>query len=184
MEMDCLLSLYLKLRKQLKNNLDKEIVVVCIGTDRSTGDSFGPFVGTYLMEAKLTHIKVYGTIDEPVHAMNLEETLQSIQENHPNALVIAVDACLSKVRDIGKLKFKNEAIKPGEAFDKKLSAVGDCSFVGIVNVNGFMEFYVLQNTRLSLVLKMAKECAGIIKRADQYLIRKYQSSNKETVYVT
>ena len=27
---------------------DRRIVVVCIGTDRSTGDALGPIIGTYL----------------------------------------------------------------------------------------------------------------------------------------
>ncbi|MGB4008573.1 MAG: DUF1256 domain-containing protein, partial [Bacillota bacterium] len=31
---------------------------------------------------------------------------------------------------------------------------------GIVNVGGFMEYLVLQNTRLSLVIRMAEAIAG------------------------
>lgn len=34
--------------------LSRPIVFVCIGTDRSTGDSLGPLVGTLLEERKLT----------------------------------------------------------------------------------------------------------------------------------
>ncbi|MFT8319315.1 MAG: DUF1256 domain-containing protein [Bacillus sp. (in: firmicutes)] len=33
--------------------------------------------------------------------------------------------------------------------------VGDIHITGIVNVSGYMEFLVLQSTKLSLVLKMA-----------------------------
>lgn len=28
------------------------IIWVCIGTDRSTGDSYGPLIGTFLQQAK------------------------------------------------------------------------------------------------------------------------------------
>ncbi|MNE77605.1 hypothetical protein D3C80_1739330 [compost metagenome] len=35
--------------------------------------------------------------------------------------------------------------------------MGDISIYGIVNVGGFMEYMVLQNTRLSLVMRMADE---------------------------
>jgi len=41
-------SLQNELDKIISCNLDKEIVIICIGTDRSTGDSFGPHVGTLL----------------------------------------------------------------------------------------------------------------------------------------
>ena len=51
--------------------------------------------------------------------------------------------------------------KPGAAMNKKLPAVGDLHIHGIVNLNGFMEFFVLQNTRLSLVMKMADVIAKV-----------------------
>ena len=53
------------------------------------------------------------------------------------------------------------------AMNKKLPAVGDLHIHGIVNLNGFMEFFVLQNTRLSLVMKMADVIAQSIKETDQ-----------------
>ena len=59
--------------------------------------------------------------------------------------------------------------KPGAAMNKKLPAVGDLHIHGIVNLNGFMEFFVLQNTRLSLVMKMADVIAQSIKETDQKL---------------
>ena len=51
-------------------------------------------------------------------------------------------------------------VKPGAGVNKDLPSVGDAHITGIVNVSGFMEFMVLQNTRLSLVLKMAKTIAN------------------------
>ena len=59
----------------LVNQIDKKynrIAVVCIGTDRSTGDSFGPLVGFMLSRCRIYDFDVYGTIEEPVHAMNLK----------------------------------------------------------------------------------------------------------------
>lgn len=49
------------------------IILVCIGTDRSTGDALGPLVGTKLEQVGITNFQVFGTLDEPVHALNLEE---------------------------------------------------------------------------------------------------------------
>jgi DNA-binding LacI/PurR family transcriptional regulator len=59
----------------------RPIVFVCIGTDRSTGDSLGPIVGTLLEEKGLRTFYVYGTLDEPIHAVNLSENyIREIKE--------------------------------------------------------------------------------------------------------
>ncbi|MNR60409.1 hypothetical protein D3C85_1818810 [compost metagenome] len=40
--------------------------------------------------------------------------------------------------------------------NKDLPPVGDIHMTGIVNVGGFMEYFVLQNTRLQLVIRMSE----------------------------
>ena len=42
---------------------------------------------------------------------------------------------------------------------KSLPEVGDVHINGIVNVSGFMEYFVLQNTRLNLVMSMSNVLA-------------------------
>lgn len=137
------------------------IVFVCIGTDRSTGDSLGPLVGTLLKEKKTTtaSFNVYGTLAEPIHAMNLEEKLSEIHKFHNDPFIIGIDACLGKVRSVGIVQIGEGPVKPGAGVNKDLPAVGNAHITGIVNVSGFMEFMVLQNTRLNLVLNMAKTIA-------------------------
>lgn len=166
---------YLHLRNLLKNKSDKEIIVVCIGTDRSTGDSLGPLVGTILQEKRLKHIHVYGTIDDPVHAVNLQSTLDNISNQFRNPYVIAVDASLGRLDSVGTVAVNDSPLKPGAALEKELPEVGECSITGTVNVGGYMEFFVLQNTRLSLVMKMAKDIAGLIKMIDKYLSKKHMT---------
>src|SRR5690606_29960938 len=63
----------------------KSIVFVCIGTDRSTGDSLGPLVGTHLMKHHYSGLHVFGTLDDPVHAMNLNDTISNIERLFPDA---------------------------------------------------------------------------------------------------
>ena len=58
----------------------RKVVIICIGTDRSTGDSLGPLIGTFLEEVGLQRFHLYGTLDEPVHAINLEEKLKQIHQ--------------------------------------------------------------------------------------------------------
>lgn len=139
----------------------RPIVLVCIGTDRSTGDSLGPLVGTRLtdLDASLT---VYGTLSKPVHATNLEDTLMEIEKYHHNPVIIAIDACLGRSESVGSITLAAGALKPGAGVNKSLPQVGDVHFTGIVNVGGYMEFFVLQNTRLGLVWKMANIIAASI----------------------
>lgn len=143
----------------------RPIVLVCIGTDRSTGDSLGPLVGTLLNEKPLAPFSVYGTLDDPIHALNLDEKLKHIQNSHKNPFIIGIDACLGRVKSIGTIQIGEGPVKPGSGVNKELPNVGEAHITGIVNISGFMEFIVLQNTRLNLVLKMAKTIADGIYHA-------------------
>lgn len=140
-----------------------ELVIVCIGTDRATGDSLGPLVGYKLNELPYDQVTLYGTLDHPVHAKNLEETLCEIIEKHPNALVMAIDACLGATQNVGCLTLGEGSIKPGAGVKKELPPVGHFHITGIVNFSSMMNMVVLQNTRLSLVMKMADTIATGIK---------------------
>ena len=44
----------------------EEIVLLCIGSDRITGDCLGPYVGHQLSDYVLEGLTVYGTIHRPV----------------------------------------------------------------------------------------------------------------------
>lgn len=134
---------------------NQRIIVVCVGTDRSTGDSLGPLIGTTLGNYRSPHFELYGTLEEPVHAMNLEDTLGQIHRQHPHSFVIGIDACLGQVTSVGNIQVGIGPVRPGAGVNKQLPPVGDMHITGIVNVGGFMEYFVLQNTRLHLVMRMA-----------------------------
>jgi putative sporulation protein YyaC len=144
-----------QLAKYLLEHAQRELVIVCVGTDRSTGDALGPIVGSKLKKLDPLGTHVYGTLDYPVHAMNLEETIDQVRANHPDAYVIAIDACLGQLNSVGHLQLCSGPLRPGAGVNKNLPPVGDIHLTGIVNVGGFMEYFVLQNTRLSLVMKLA-----------------------------
>ncbi len=143
----------------------KEVVCVSIGTDRSTGDALGPLVGSSLEKNLPPSMTIYGTLDNPVHALNLEQTILKISHSHPQALVLAVDACLGKMKSVGWIQAGLGPIRPGAGVNKKLPEVGQIHITGIVNVAGFMEYFVLQNTRLNLVMKMAEFISSSIRQA-------------------
>jgi putative sporulation protein YyaC len=152
-----------------------DIVVVCIGTDRSTGDALGPIIGSKLTKLYPKNMTVYGTLDDPVHAMNLEETLVQIKTIHRLPYIIAIDACLGELKSVGMITMAQGPLKPGAGVQKSLPDVGDIHMTGIVNVGGFMEYFVLQNTRLSIVMRMADKIASALYYASIHLNKKIGS---------
>ncbi len=136
------------------------IDIVCVGTDRSTGDSLGPFIGSALLKRQEQgllppNVTVYGTIHEPVHALNLADTVEMLYQDGRDSTIIAIDACLGRVKSVGYISIKRGPLQPGTGVNKELPNIGDYHIIGVVNVAGFMEHMVLQNTRLSLVIRMA-----------------------------
>ncbi len=156
-----------------KLDLYKSIVILCIGTDRATGDSLGPLIGYKLKSMTYKNVYVHGTLDEPVHAKNLQDTIDWIYKNYPDPLVIAIDACLGKMDHVGYMTLGFGSIKPGAGVNKDLPPVGDIFITGIVNFSGFMDMLILQNTRLSLVMKMA----DVITSGIKYSLWKYTKLN-------
>lgn len=133
----------------------RPVTVVCVGSDRSTGDALGPLVGTRLARTAGAGLTVYGTLEHPVHAANLSERLAAMRRHGHDDLVVAIDACLGKAENVGTISVKPGPLRPGSGVNKTLPPVGAFHVVGVVNVGGFMEYFVLQNTRLSLVMRLA-----------------------------
>lgn len=149
-------------------------VILCIGTDRSTGDALGPLIGTHLSRLNLPQLNVYGTLDEPVHATNLHENIQFIHQSFVNPFIIAIDACLGRMDSIGCITLADGPLKPGAGVHKQLPEVGEAHITGIVNVGGFMEYMVLQNTRLNLVWRMSENISTLITHS--YLKVRYKEN--------
>lgn len=135
--------------------LHKQIIFLCIGTDRSTGDSLGPLVGEKLKFLTRNKVILYGNLENPIHAKNLEDTLKEIETNYDNPFIIAIDACLGSIQNVGKIFIEKKPLYPGAAMNKNLPPVGHVSITGIVNISGTLEFMVLQNTRLYTVMQLA-----------------------------
>jgi putative sporulation protein YyaC len=150
---------------QSASDIRPGLIVLCIGTDRSTGDCLGPLTGSLLGQDCRSGIDIMGTLNEPVHATNLKEAIAEIERLDRRPLVIAVDACLGRSENVGYINVCRGPLKPGTGVNKVLPEVGDMHITGIVNVGGYMEYLVLQNTRLSLVMRMATSIAKAIQYA-------------------
>ena len=134
---------------------DNPKVLLCIGTDRSTGDCLGPLVGSKIISLQQDIFAVYGTLENPVHASNLKDKIDEIHKNHENPFIIAIDACLGRIENVGCINLGDGSLQPGAGVNKNLPPVGQVHITGIVNVGGFMEYMVLQNTRLNIVMRLA-----------------------------
>ncbi|WP_366923457.1 spore protease YyaC [Metallumcola ferriviriculae] len=139
----------------LNSNNVRPVAVVAIGTDRSTGDSLGPLTGSKLKEFAIPDLSIYGTLDDPVHASNMIDKLRQLEKDLNNPIIIAIDACLGQSESVGSITLSAGPVRPGAGVNKSLPTIGHVHYTGIVNVSGYMEYFVLQNTRLSIVMRMA-----------------------------
>jgi putative sporulation protein YyaC len=137
-------------------------IFVCVGTDRSTGDSLAPLVGTKL---KRKGYRVLGTINDPVHALNLADTIENLPEHK---YIVGIDACLGQASSVGQTQIFKGKLRAGAGVGKSLPEFGDYVISPVVNVGGFMEYFVLQNTRLSVVLGLADSIYKALNRRFDY----------------
>lgn len=173
---------YLDVKNYLYDNLkdivieNRPIIFLCIGTDRCTGDSLGPLVGYHLKSClPKGNFYIYGTLENPVHSKNLETIIDKIYCSFENPYIVAIDASLGKVKNIGKVFIDKKPLQPGLALNKNLPSIGDLSITGIVNIGGNFEFLVLQNTRLYVVMNLVET---IYKGIFYFLLKASKDVNK------
>ena len=152
------------LRKYIKD-FEKEVLFVCVGTDKNTGDALGPMVGTLLKKEGFTN--VMGTLLNPVHAKNIHEAVKIVNKEHKDKVVIAIDASITKdINHVGLIDIKKEPLLPGTGVGKNLPKIGDIRIVGIINsYKEGDEFFALENTRLGKVYNLAVQIVDIISLA-------------------
>ncbi len=113
---------------------DKQIIFLCIGTDRIIGDSFGPKVGSTLKK-QLYHFKSVKVIGDLANAMTYNEIqfcTRYIKQKYKNSLIIAIDAALSDKSNIGKIFIQNRGLRYAESLGKKNNIIGNISIKGVV----------------------------------------------------
>lgn len=155
------------------NNNYSDLVFLCIGTDRMTGDCFGPLVGNRIKEAIGNNIKctVYGDLENPLIYSGIDKSLKEINEKCDNPCIIAIDAALSNESNIGKILVRKGGLKFGVAINKGRREVGNISIEAIIGRNyktTHKNMELLQNTSLNFVMNLVDIVSGgiveIIKR--------------------
>ncbi|SFL66852.1 putative sporulation protein YyaC [Paenibacillus sp. 1_12] len=138
----------------------EDLVFLCIGTDRSTGDSLGPLVGSMLEEAG--YAQVFGTLEFPLDASNMIHRLTSLPFMQSSKTFIAIDACLGQSSSIASYQVSNQPMEPGKSVGRMLPPVGNYSIAAIVNHNEGNQYAILQGTSLYRIMTMAKEITAAI----------------------
>ena len=107
-------------------------IILCIGSPKVPGDSFGPITGKLLIERFFVPTDVYGTCASPVHALNFAAEVEKIRLIHPHRKIIAVDSAICANVKTGTLSAFPGGIRPGLAAGKDLGTVGDWSLTATV----------------------------------------------------
>jgi len=137
--------------------LERPVVFACIGTDRSTGDALGPLVGQWLVRSGYDDTQVVGTLEHPLHALNLRDRIGLLTSSLAPPVVVAVDAALGPRESIGMISLRGGGLRPGHGVGKSLPLVGDLAITATVNISsGALDAHVLQSTRLFVVQALAK----------------------------
>jgi putative sporulation protein YyaC len=133
-------------------------VVMCIGSDRVSGDLLGPAVGKKLVEYNL-RAYVYGVTGRNINGANIDFYDGFIREVHKDSKVVAVDACLGAEKEIGKIKVGNRGVGAGHAVRKTGKRYGDIGIVGIVAENAEDNVMQLLSVEVSLVEELSARIA-------------------------
>ena len=144
--------------REIKENTKSlsNMIFMCIGTDRITGDCFGPIVGEKLK--KFNNISVYGSLEDPIAQSNLKNKLDEIYFKYSNPFIVVVDAALSKEEHVGKIFVMNNSLKLGKGLGKNIAQIGNVSIKGVVGKKEKSKkknMQVLQNTSLNRVMNLA-----------------------------
>lgn len=153
----------------------KGVLLFCIGTDRSTGDSLGPLIGHKLKSSGVEDgsVQIVGTLDCPVHAMNLEQAVFMVRRCYPDHVIVAVDASVGQSEHVGCITLGKGALRPGLGVSKQLQAVGDIFITGIVGGYGNYDPLMLQSVRLSVVMRMADYICASVRQALHQDVRSF-----------
>lgn len=161
----------------------RTIIFLCIGSDRATGDCLGPIIGYKLSNQPYFKYTIYGTLQNPVHAKNLAETIHTIHETYHDPCIIAIDASLGKSNHIGYITVGEGSLKPGAGVEKDLPHVGDIFITGIVNFSGLLDQMLLQTTRLNVVMNLADFICLGINYCSYHLDKLAEAPTKERILV-
>ena len=165
---------HLLYQEKNKRNV-KEYVFLCVGSDKMTGDCFGPLVGSKLEKSfenyQIFNIHILGTLKNPVCYQNMVEIVQKIKNIENETCVIVIDAALSREENVGKIYISQQKTVLGKSIGKQKIAIGDISIKAVVGKDLNIPIHILQmlqNISLQFVMNMAEIVADSIFEVMKY----------------
>lgn len=153
-----------KILKKYKISNYSKLVFLCIGTSKIVGDSFGPLVGKNLKDnIKKENILVLGDLKENISALNIENTVNKVNEKYTNPLIVAIDAALSRKEDIGKIKIYPYGIKIRKALEDNENKIGNLCIKAVVGndnkeeIKNYKELITTPKNRIEYLSKITAD---------------------------
>lgn len=143
---------------------ERDVVIVCFGTNAISGDSLGPLVGTLLTKKYNIGAFVYGTDEAQINGQNMKEWMSFVKSAHENALLVAVDASLGNKDKVGQIVLRDDGVCPSGVTGKS-ERFGDVGVLGIVAQKHGDALMQLMTVSPLYVEKMADEIAIMLKCA-------------------
>ena len=80
-----------------ENKVYSTVIFLCLGTDRVTGDTFGPLVGQKLKQLfqNTKNIEIFGDLENNICNNNIDEWIKLIGQKYSNPFIVSVDSALS-----------------------------------------------------------------------------------------
>ena len=119
------------IRFKMEESECHSIMILGIGSAKKDVyvDNLGPLVGSLLKEKELPEeVLVYGTMEQPLHFLNLPLFLEEKQKEMANRIVLAIDAACS-FPPLGAIIIQDVGIYPGIGIGKRMEMVGDVSII-------------------------------------------------------
>lgn len=151
----------------------QKIAILCIGSDKISGDSLGPIVGDLLRYRYNIKCPVYGTTDNPVNGINLPEYRKMIDFCHRDSIIIAIDAAVGKMGEIGQIKIREGGIRAGGAINSPHKLLGNIGIMGVVAEKCENVLGALLDTPFSLVEALADRIATSVVFLVAKLLKKH-----------
>ena len=154
----------------LIRNEKEPIVFMCVGSDKVVGDSLAPIVGEYLTKKFKIKAYVYGSLKNPITAINVLSAYNYIKVKHPKSKLIIIDATLSDEENINFVRLENNGIIPAGYFKNGNKIMGDISILGIVGSNILTDKTFISGVRINSVINIAYFIANAINFALNFTV--------------
>lgn len=139
-----------------------KVLFLCIGSEKISGDSLGPIVGTLLREKYKLPYPVIGCEDMPVNGINIDKYKKYVHRFFPSHRIIAIDAALGEREDIGNIRYRDGGVRAGGALGLHNPPVGELAILGVVGEKGGEPMQTLLNAPFDRVVSLAERIAQAI----------------------